>query len=1657
MGPNSGGGRRNQAAAAASVPTRAIFSNKGSGSGKGKDGKGKEKGKREPRQNFQSQKEMDKVKGKGKTSTNLSPAEAHIAAAAARAAGGIQQEAMSIWERAGDPSYIHGCFYLTRDDHLALEPLLTPLAEAVEASCAQLPTEIIDASQEHLKELGFQDVQSRNALTVVGRRLCKEFDERDASVTDKAAAERALEWICCTSAETSLPSRLKEPREVTTARRLQEEKNVAFQTKALLHGGQIEGTHITRIEKLGFSRARAIQALAEAPDHQLLPAVKSLLAEFLPLDLPPGTEPDSAAPASPEELMEEVEAMQSIYGEENVQTFGQAGLDGFELLVKLPASGIGGGGGRWTMAFMIPGGLLYPHVSPLLCPRHDRLREANRPRLMQALGEVCEQALGAPMFFILCEWLQENGPRFLVLADSDKQELSDADAMQRSQRDLAEQRIAEAQTKEKEEGAEKAKRIELLQQMMEEESRAKDKIAAQIRSTPETAQYDLAGYEEPQVKALVKDAFATPLETEGKMIRVTFVVGGGKTVRSKYSESLARFLGTSLQDIGFAQDSAASNDLLSAGTFKGQHDTQRNLKLVHVFPKVTGGDGASTSGKPETVRDTCQRVSAAPWEDFVDEVGPWLRTKDSKVEALLTFLEESQEELQETELAFQQGKHVSEARRRRYDELGSAEDVAERIRWLRGHEESSRPVRNGDSDGATLAFDAPSLTSRIQEAEPAENAQGEQADDAAWLQRRLAQTRSESQKLQVELSRERPLQKTRESLPAYTQRDVIQAAVLDAQVVVIEGDTGCGKSTQVPQFIFEDWLAKGQGGAASIIMTQPRRISAIGVADRIANEMNTGLGDLVGYSIRMESKRSARTKILVCTTGVLLRRLENDPQLHGVTHIIVDECHERDLDTDFLLIILRDLLPKRPRLRIVLMSATINAQIFKDYFPGSRSICIPGRTFPVTAYFMEHALMHTGLVIEPHSEYCRKDVDPILTYQEEQELRQIYEKPENAELLSGTLSKHVLQQLHRVDPEKINFDLVAQVVNHIHTQVDPCKDGKSPGAILVFVPGLREIKKAIRCINQDAADVKGYKGKGFDDRGKGSGKGGPEVTKDGLWVLPLHSMISVNEQRLVFKRPPSGARKVVVTTNIAETSITIDDVEYVIDCGRHKQTKYDPQNRISMLVDCVETKANAKQRRGRAGRVKPGVCYHLVNVRKWRRMDDFEKPEMLRVPLDSLCLRVSLMGMGHPAKILAKAITPPTDAAVLSSLQQLVELSAVELRERVAGAAEEIGANGWDKDDQQRLLKAKLRLTPLGNHLAQLPVDAGSAKLLVLGCIFGIPRDVCTLAASLSVKSPFAVNADGKGNGKGVSEQRKLDFAGDLESDQLLLVKLFEHWEQLGKHSQAARTWCRENSLDIQAFETVSEMRRHLLGIVVDQGFASREQTEAAGRQAISLMPACLSSVVNAKEEFNRRRFQLMRTLLCAALWPNVMLLKDNGTLFARNAAALGFHSSSILALQADQLNQDNSGDWTCPQCQFYNFASRQECRSCWAPKSLSPPRRKAKPLRHRSFMFAEKVRSLASGQGQKSQTLCRDCSGVSLKALFLLGHRVDVDFLKGRMSVDKWIHCQAAARDASMLLGMRRRLQDVLTRRLAKIGVQQAADTEVVNVMTQMLVLDVE
>lgn len=376
------------------------------------------------------------------------------------------------------------------------------------------------------------------------------------------------------------------------------------------------------------------------------------------------------------------------------------------------------------------------------------------------------------------------------------------------------------------------------------------------------------------------------------------------------------------------------------------------------------------------------------------------------------------------------------------------------------------------------------------------------------------------------------------------------------QVVIVAGDTGCGKTTQVPQLVLDDMILRGEGARANIIVTQPRRISAIGVSERIADERCEKVGQTCGYSIKLEKRMTSKTRLLLCTTGILLRRLQCDPDLASVSAIFLDEVHERDINTDFLIIILKDLLQRRKDLKLVLMSATVNSEAFSSYFAGCPVVSIPGRTHPVQENRLEDILQMTGHEIEEHSDYALKlgpNASPKIS---KSALRKLY---------YPKYSKEVIHSLSVVDESLINYPLLSDLLEHI-------SKNNEEGAILVFMPGMMEIQKAIEEL---------YKKEYFQSAG--------------VLIYPLHSSLSTAEQVAIFEVPPEGVRKIVISTNIAETSITIEDVVYVVDSGRVKENRKDEINETPTLVECWVSKASAKQRRGRAGRVRPGIAYHMYS------------------------------------------------------------------------------------------------------------------------------------------------------------------------------------------------------------------------------------------------------------------------------------------------------------------------------------------------------------------------------------------------------------------------------------------------------------------------------
>jgi HrpA-like RNA helicase len=599
---------------------------------------------------------------------------------------------------------------------------------------------------------------------------------------------------------------------------------------------------------------------------------------------------------------------------------------------------------------------------------------------------------------------------------------------------------------------------------------------------------------------------------------------------------------------------------------------------------------------------------------------------------------------------------------------------------------------------------------------------------------------------QVEMCRKR------KALPAWnTQEDIIYA-VDNYQVTIISGETGSGKSTQSVQFVLDEMIRRGLGGAANIICTQPRRISALGLADRVSDERCATVGDEVGYVIRGESKvKQGVTKITFVTTGVLLRRIQSGGDADGnvassladVSHVVVDEVHERSLDTDFLLALLRDVLRHRKDLKVILMSATLDANIFMDYFGGSKSVGlvnISGRTFPVEDYYLDDVIRDTGFAPE---------------------LSESFEDEDDAPQGEASLGKAL-----RSVGMGINYDLIASTVQYIDDQL-----GDEPGGILIFLPGTLEIDRCLTAVKRIP----------------------------NTHPLPLHASLLPAEQRRVFQSPPRGKRKVIAATNVAETSITIEDVVAVIDTGRVKETSYDPKDNMVRLQEVWASQAACKQRRGRAGRVRAGICYKLYTRKAESNMAQRPDPEIRRVPLEQLCLSVkSMKGIDDVANFLANTITPPESIAVEGALTFLHRVGAL------------------DHD----------RLTALGRYLSMIPADLRCAKLMIYGSIFGCMESCLTIAAILTVKSPFVSPREKREE----ADAAKAAFSRPGDGDLLTDLAAYQSWSERARAQGYWQTqsWCGANFLSHQTLRDISSNRAQFVSSLKDAGVLPVDYNESA-------------------------------------------------------------------------------------------------------------------------------------------------------------------------------------------------------------------------------------
>ncbi|XP_034188287.1 ATP-dependent DNA/RNA helicase DHX36 [Osmia lignaria lignaria] len=667
------------------------------------------------------------------------------------------------------------------------------------------------------------------------------------------------------------------------------------------------------------------------------------------------------------------------------------------------------------------------------------------------------------------------------------------------------------------------------------------------------------------------------------------------------------------------------------------------------------------------------------------------------------------------------------------------------------------------------------------------------------------------------------MMKFRTKLPSYQKRSEILELLRENQVVVISGETGCGKTTQIAQFILDDQIEQGNGSVTKIICTQPRRISAISVAERVAAERAEKLGRSVGFHIRLEKVLPRdRGSILFCTTGLLLQFMQGDPALKEFSHIILDEIHERSTDSDFIIALLKLIIPKRPDLKVILMSATLNSDTFSKYYNGCPIIHIPGFTYPVEEFYLEDVLSLTRfkfpeaqLPPQDHRKHSKK-------YKKMQETTDEFFRiidPHIRRLIAQkTFPRHVTDQLRNPESEKLSLELTEQLIRYI------CST-KGPGAILVFLPGMMDIIKLHRML----LDSVRY--------------------PDSQYVIyPLHSLMPTIDQKLIFKEPPEGVRKIIIATSIAESSITIEDIVYVIDCGKTKFGKFDIEKNVQTLEPEWISLANAKQRRGRAGRVRPGFCYHLYSKAREMTFEQYPLPEMLRTRLEEVILRIKILQLGKARSFLDSVMNPPNWEAIDLSLNLLRTLNAL------------------DNDEN---------LTPLGYHLAQLPVDPRTGKMIIWAALFSCVEPVFAIAASLSFKHAFYCPLGKEAEAK----QKKLELNKEQYSDHIALAEALTRFESSYRRGNAGY-FCRNYFLSFSTLKLLSEMKSQFAQHLYEMKFLNSQNP----------------SDPNANR--NSHNITLVKAIVCAALYPNVAVIRDvtkNGTLaWTPEDGRVTIHPSSV-------------------------------------------------------------------------------------------------------------------------------------------------------------------
>ncbi|OXA65028.1 putative pre-mRNA-splicing factor ATP-dependent RNA helicase PRP1 [Folsomia candida] len=553
------------------------------------------------------------------------------------------------------------------------------------------------------------------------------------------------------------------------------------------------------------------------------------------------------------------------------------------------------------------------------------------------------------------------------------------------------------------------------------------------------------------------------------------------------------------------------------------------------------------------------------------------------------------------------------------------------------------------------------------------------------------------------------LLKKRTQLPVWEYKDKFMELIHKHQIIVLVGETGSGKTTQIPQWCVDYAKAVGKRGVSC---TQPRRVAAMSVAQRVSEEMDVCLGQEVGYSIRFEDCSCSKTVLKYMTDGMLLREGMSEPMMEQYQVILLDEAHERTLATDILMGVLKEVIKQRSDLKLVVMSATLDAGKFQQYFDNAPLMNVPGRTHPVEIFYTP----------EPERDYLEAAIRTVI-------------------------------------------------------QIHMCEE--TEGDVLLFLTGQEEIEEACKRIKREVDNL------------------GPEIGD--LKCIPLYSTLPPNLQQRIFEQAPprkaNGAigRKVVVSTNIAETSLTIDGVVFVIDPGFAKQKVYNPRIRVESLLVSPISKASAQQRAGRAGRTRPGKCFRLYTEKAFKNeMQENTYPEILRSNLGSVVLNLKKVGIDDLVHF--DFMDPPAPETLMRALELLNYLAALD-------------------DDGN--------LTELGAMMAEFPLDPQLSKMLIASTEFDCSNEILSITAMLSVPQCFVRPNDTKK----AADDAKLRFA-HIDGDHLTLLNVFHAFKQNHEDPQ----WCYENFINYRSLKSADNVRQQLSRIM-DRFNLKRTSTEFTSRE----------------------------------------------------------------------------------------------------------------------------------------------------------------------------------------------------------------------------------